>query len=93
MSENIKVLTDNEMSSTIASFFKREKGNQIKNQWIDFTGEIYQVVSKTEFICRVNVWLKKHKIPIVVTQFEEIDLEVGGTTWTIEEVKKVNFNV
>ena len=88
MSENVKVLTDNEMSSTIAFFFKKEKGNQIKNQWIDFTGETYQVVSKTEFVRRVNVWLKKHKIPITVIQFEEIDQDVGGTTWMIEEVKK-----
>lgn len=87
MSEGVKILTDLEMTQFIAKYSKGglKAQQKIKDEWLDYTEQAYDSKNgnQPKFIASVNQWLRRHKIPILVIDFNPMDLEIGGTDWTI----------
>lgn len=85
---NQKILMDTEMTKMVCSYTKggvRAQKNRYQ-EWLDFTEKAFELENndREKFVNVVNTWLRKHRIPIVVTEFNSSDPEIGGTDWTVE---------
>jgi hypothetical protein len=82
------ILTDIEMTALIIRHTKggSKVHDQIRDSWLDFTEQAFHAKSgdRKRFIDVVNQWLKHRKIPIVVTDFNPMDEDIGGTDWTVD---------
>jgi hypothetical protein len=88
MEQEPKVLIDTEMTKLVCSYTKggvRAQKNRYQ-EWLDFTEQAFEMENGAceKFIGIVNIWLKKHRIPIRVLNFVPCDTEIGGTDWTVE---------
>lgn len=87
-----KILLDTEMTKYVASF---TKGGTIakyrrKLEWLKFTEEAFEMENGNceKFKNKVNKWLRKHKVPITILEFNPTDPQIFGTQWTIEVNEK-----
>lgn len=85
-----KILTDIEMTHTIWNHTKGDGHHKqaIKDLWLEFSEQAYEeneLKPPSVFVEAVNRWLREHKIPIKVHDFNLIDEAINGTDWVVED--------
>jgi hypothetical protein len=90
MNESTFHLSDIEMTAFIIRHSKggSKDHDQIRDDWLDFTEQAFHAKNgdRVRFIAAVNHWLKQRKVSVVVTDFNPMDEEIGGTDWTVETI-------
>ncbi len=85
------ILTDIEMTACVIRHSKggNKEHDKIRDEWLEYTEQAFFAKNgdKIRFIETVNNWLRHHKTPIKVTDFQLMDEEIGGTDWTIELIE------
>jgi hypothetical protein len=95
MSNETRILTDLEMTRFIWDNTKGDGAHKqkVKEDWLDFSLATYAETENSnplQFLMKINKWLKQHKIPIIVQDFNLLDESIGGTDWIVLELLDIS---